>query len=45
MIKLNYNIVSENNHKRLNSLSSEKKIKYEEIVKSHGKTNLCKLGK
>lgn len=45
MIKLNYNIVSENNRKRLNSLSSEKKIKYEEIVKCHGKNNLCKLGK
>ena len=45
MIKLNYNIVSENYHKRLNSLSIEKKIKYEEILKSHGKINLCKLGK
>ena len=45
MIKLNYNIVSENYHKRLNSLSSEKKKKYEEILKSNGKINLYKLGK
>ena len=45
MIKLNYNIVSENYNKRLNSLSSEKKKKYEEILKSNGKINLYKLGK
>lgn len=45
MIRLNYNIVSENYNKRLNSLSSEKKKKYEEILKSNGKINLCKLSK
>ncbi len=45
MIKLNYNIVYENSIKRLNSLSSEKKKKYEEILKSNGKINLYKLGK
>lgn len=45
MIKLNYNIVYENNHKRINLLSGEKKEQYEEIVKNIGKTNLSKLGK
>ena len=45
MIKLNYNIVYENNLKRINLLSGEKKEQFEEIEKNFGKTNLCKLGK